>query len=289
MRHRLARLLLIILIAAGNAVAATDRSEAPLLLGVFPYLPPARLERLYAPVAASLSQAIDRPIQLRTRPDFRSFSEEIKRQSYDLIFIQPFDYARLAAQHGYRALARPGKPLSAILVTRTESAIHSLDDLRGKPVATPPTRAAVSILGLKMLIGHGLKPGDDVRLIPRKSHLACIHMALTGKASACVTAPSPLSVFTGDSGIQFRVIATSNPVPASTFALHHRIAPSTREALLSQILNWDKHASGRKILNTLHHSPFIASHDEDYDPVRRILHDTRTFREAPTQDGTPDH
>ncbi len=288
MQRLITLILLNSLLCFGAVSAAADTTGTPFLLGVFPYLPPARLEQLYAPVAADLSRAIGRPVQLRTRPDFRSFSEGIKNESYDLIFIQPFAYAQLAVRHGYQALARPRHPLSAIVVTPKESAIRSLDDLRGKKIATPPQSAAVSILGLQMLSGHNLRPGNDVQLVHRKSHIACMRMALIGKASACITARSPLMVLTQNSGIRFRVIATSDPVPASTFAIHRRVSPSTRNLLLRQILSWDKHPSGRELLGTLHQGPYTVSLDKDYDPVRKILDDTKASREA-LEDYEPSH
>jgi len=282
MRHTITCLLLALLSGTGVTNVAAANPDKALSLGVFPYLPPARLEQLYAPVAANLSQAIGQPVQLRTRPDFRSFSEAIKQENYDLIFIQPFGYAKLAAQHGYRALARPRQRLNAIIVTPANSLLRSLNDLRGQILATPPQGAAVSILGLKMLAGQSLKPGRDLQLAPGKSHVACLRMALIGKAGACVTAPSPLSIFVQDSGIAFRVIAASESVPASTFAVHKRVSHALRNTLLRNILDWDKHPAGNKLLHDLHQTPFIPSYDEDYNTVRDILRTIQTFQSLPT-------
>ena len=39
---------------------------APILFGVFPYPPPTRLEQVYAPLAADLSEAVGREVQLRS-------------------------------------------------------------------------------------------------------------------------------------------------------------------------------------------------------------------------------
>jgi len=287
MRYRVVCLLLIFLLARGVSAAAVADPDTPLSFGVFPYLPPARLEQLYAPVAADLSRAIGRPIQLRTRPNFRSFANEIKRQSYDLIFIQPVAYAQLASRHGYHALARPGRPLRAIIVVQEKSSIHSLADLRDKRISAPPQLAAVSILGLQMLLDNALQPGNDIKLIHGKSHVACLRMILIGKTSACITAAPPLSMFSKKSGIPFRVIARSDPVPASTFAVHTRVARSIRDTLRKQILHWGKTPSGRKLIGSLGFSPFILSLDRDYKALDILLNETKAFRGAPVQHEPP--
>lgn len=286
--YRFAWLLLISLLAReASAAAVAEPEKTPLSFGVFPYLPPAQLEQLYAPVAADLSRAIHRPVQLRTRPNFRSFANEVRRQSYDLIFIQPLAYAQLASKHGYQALARPGRPLRAIIVVPEKSSITSLADLHGKEISAPPQLAAVSILGLQMLLDKGLQPGNDISLIHGKSHVACLRMTLIGKTSACITAAPPLSMFSKKSGIPFRVIARGNPVPASTFAVHRRVARSTRDTLLKQILHWGKTPSGQKLIHSLGFSPFIPSLDRDYKALDLILDDTKAFREAPVQHAPP--
>ena len=287
MRYRVACLLLISLLARGLSAAAVADPDTPLSFGVFPYLPPAQLEQLYAPVAADLSRAIGRPIQLRTRPNFRSFANEVKRQSYDLIFIQPVAYAQLASRHGYRALARPGRPLRAIIVVPEKSSIYSLADLHGKEISAPPQLAAVSILGLQMLLDGDLQPGNDTQLTYGKSHVACLRMTLIGKASACITAAPPLSMFSKKSGVPFRVIARSDPVPASTFAVHTRVAPSIRDTLREQILHWGKTASGRKLISSLGFSSFILSRDSDYKALELILDETKAFRRTPVQHEPP--
>jgi len=245
--------------------------EQSILFGVFPYLPPARLEQIYAPVAADLSEAIGHPVQLRTRPTFSLFRKELENETYDLVFIQPFDYVESAAPHGYCLISRWEQPLTALFVTRTDSGANSINDLGNKIIAAPPTRAAVSLLGRQTLLDHQLVPGENVRLTYQSSHAACLRQVLIRKAAACITAKSPLEVFQAQSGVNFRVVANSQPIPGPAYAVHDRVPEQIRNAFQQRTTHWARTTHGRALLNNIKVSGFVSVVDEDYDVVRRIL------------------
>jgi len=242
-----------------------------ILFGVFPYLPPARLEQVYAPVAADFSEAIGRQVQLRTRPTFLQFRKELKNETYDIIFVQPFAYVETAVPHGYRSISHPSIPLTAQFVTRTDSPVTALGDLKNEIVAAPPTKAAVSLLGLQTLLDHQLIPGEHIRITYQSSHAACLRQILIDKAAACITATAPLGIFKAKSGMNFRVVATSRPIPGSTYAVHKRVPEQIRDTLQKRIINWVNTTSGQRLLESISMPGFVSSVDKDYDSVRRLL------------------
>lgn len=258
-----------IALLCGAACAADER--AGLVFGVFPYLPTAQLEQLYAPVAADLSVATGRKVHLRTRPSFELFRDELVQQRYDLVFIQPFAYAQVASVNGYRSVARPAEPLRAVFVVRSDSDMGAFAELRDSTLAMPPKEAAVSLLGRQALNQHGLVPGADIHLTYQNNHAACLRAVLIRKAAACVTAPAPLQIFTQRTGVAFRVLAYSDPIPGSTFAVHERLPPAVSTVIASRIVSWDQSPAGKDLLGRLKLSSFVGSSDEDYGPVREIL------------------
>jgi len=267
---RSVQLIFITLCLVGHGISYSDDSS-PLQFGVFPFFPPAQLEDLFVPVAIDLSRTIGRPVQFRTRPSFAEFDEETVQQTYDLIYMQPFAYARLGRQGGYETVARRATPLSAIFVTTEDSFIKKISDLRGKILATPPASAAVTLLGFQLLVESQLQPGGDVTLDDRNSHFSCLRRIMIGKADACVTTSQPLAIFQKKSGAQLRIIAESEAIPATTFAIHRRVAPALRDKLTKRILGWKQSDEGKRILEKLHHTHYIPSRDSDYDLVREIL------------------
>jgi phosphonate transport system substrate-binding protein len=258
-------------ILAIPAIAWSAEDSETLIFGVFPYLPTAQLEQLYAPVAADLSAATGREVQLRSRPSFDLFREELVQQRYDLIYIQPFTFEGVARQHGYDSIARPSAPLKAIFIVRSDSTIQSIEQLRGSTLSMPPKRAAVSLLGNETLRRHNLAPGNDLRVIYQNNHAACLRAVLIRKTSACVTARAPLEVLTARTGVHFRILDYSDEVPGATYAVHQRLPAAVRSSISGRIVNWHRTESGRVLLDLLRITSFIYSSNEDYLPVRRIL------------------
>jgi phosphonate transport system substrate-binding protein len=241
----------------------------PYEFGVFPHLATARLEQIFAPVAAQFQSALHGDVLLRTRPSFEAFMEELDRGRYDIALVQPFDYLRIHALHGYIAVARRGEPLSAVIMVMPDSSAVRLSDLRGAVIGLPPAVAAVSHLTRIALKQHGIDPGTDVTLRYHRSHDSCLQQLLIGAVAACGTAANPVRFFESKMSVRFRLLATSPGIPHALFVVHPRIPQAAREAIRANILSWPDTEQGRHILATGKFKPFVPCTDADYDIVRR--------------------
>ncbi len=246
--------------------AAEERQDY--VLGVFPYLPPARLERGFAPVARALGEAAGVRMRLRTRGSFASFREALADGRFDLVFIQPFDYVRVAAPAGYRPLARWDGRLRAVVVTRADSALHGLEGLRGRQVAMPPPAAAVSILGRDLLAARGL--AGAVRIVHLRNHFACLSQVAARRAAACVTAASALRVYRARYGAPLEVLSRSEGIPTSLYAAHRRVPQRLARAWQRTITAWHRTPAGRRLLEGIGFRRFVPAQDAEYDAVRAI-------------------
>jgi len=239
-------------------------------MGVFPYLPATRIQELYTPVAEDLSTVLEKPVYLKTRDSFRNFRVAVEKQKYDLIFIQPFDYVRTAAPHGYQAISHPIGDLNGIFVVLSDSHIVNLADLKGKRIAMPPKDAAVSLLGLKLLIDNSIDIKTDVSISYQSNHFACMKQLLIKKVEACVTADAPRHMFERRSEVKLRVLKMTQAIPTTLFAIHNRVPQKERQEIISRIVDWNRSAAGREILNGLQFKYFVPTDDHTYDIVRKI-------------------
>lgn len=268
-RARAVAYLLGLAAAAAPVPGGPAAEERPAyVLGVFPYLPPARLERVYAPVARALAEAAGVRVHLRTRGSFARFREALADGRFDLVFIQPFDYVRVAVPAGYRPLARWDGRLYAVVVTRADSPLRGLEGLRGRRVAMPPPAAAVSILG-RDLLGRGGLAGA-VRIVHLRNHFACIAQVVARKAAACVTAESPLRQFRARFGARLEVLAASRGIPTSLYAAHRRVPERLARTWLRAITAWHRTPAGRRLLADLGFDRFVPARDTEYDAVRAV-------------------
>lgn len=255
-----------LLLAQVSALSASNGETGGLILGVFPYLPPARLEEVYTPVAADFSRVLGRLVGLRSRHNFQQFRWAVEEGRYDIIFIQPFDYVRFAAPNGYRPLTRNVRDLKAVFVTGKDSGIRRLEQLSGGVVAMPPEQAAVSLLGRASLQHAGLL--GKLTLRHERNHFACMQRVLVKTAVACVTAESPFRIYQSKTGARLRIFAHSESIPASLFAAKATLPDGSRAALQDAMLEWDISETGRRLLTRMKFQRFQAADDAAYDSVR---------------------
>lgn len=241
-------------------------------IGVFPFLPPQALEALFAPIASVLGIAVEKPVLFSTSSSYQQFMRKLEEQHFDVAFVQPFDYVKIAKPQGYVPLAGRTGELNALLVTMPESPIKSVQQLRGKMVALPPISAAVSHLTKKYLADQGLQAGNDYQIKWTRSHMSCMHQVLISEADVCATGLPPLSLFNKKRKVSLRVVdKTKPPIPYPLFVVHSRVALQDRNKMLAMILSWSQSDNGESLLKKLNFNGFAPIKDSAFDVVRELV------------------
>lgn len=259
--------MVVIVFPSHAAQLASEPAPRPYVFGVFPHFAVARLETIYAPMAADFGRVLERKVYLRTKPNFEKFTAELRKQYYDIVFLQPFDYV-WAQDYGYLPLARRSEPLSAQILVSENSPLITIKDLKGATLALPPAEAAVSHLTKMALLDAGLNPLHDVELQFTKSHDSCLQRLLIGVVDACGTAAGPVRYFQTRMKVSFRLLGKSATIPHALIAIHARVPESERERLRDTIISWADNPGGRKLLERGELAPFQSVADAEYDVVR---------------------
>ena len=244
--------------------------------GVFPYLPPQKVELVWSTLASYISQQLRVPIRLRTRASYSSFKNEIENEYFDIAFMQPFVYANIASKHGYIPLARYVSlgddqhkgMFKAIFVTLKENQDLKISDLKNKVIAMPPATSAVAILGQEFLLEHGLKAGKDYRISSHSNHNACLRQLIINRPVVCITAYPLYARFNKVTQNRLAIIASSRGIPSSVIAVHKRVVKKDRVAIKDILLNLKNNTSTQLFLERAQLSDFIATSDSDYKIVR---------------------
>lgn len=250
--------------------AAADNKEY--IMGVFPHLPPRELEKVYSPMAADISKAIGKPVIFRTSSTYKKFMQQLDKQVFDIAFVQPFDYVRAADKYGYRPLATRQESLSAIIVTKVDSSLNGINDLKNKTISLPPKVAAVSHLIKDYLTSNNLKPGRDITLTYHRSHVSCMQQVLIGTADACGTAAPALRFFQHKMKVTLKTIGKSRDIPHTLFSIHPRVPASIKKTIQQRILSWGNTTEGKKMLKRGRLKPLKLIKDSDYNIVRQMTH-----------------
>ena len=262
--------LLVVMLFGSMIVNSQAASKNEYVMGVFPHLPPRELEKVFSPMAADISKAIGKPVIFRTSSTYKKFMQELDKQVFDIAFVQPFDYIRIADKYGYRPLATRQETLAAIIVTKQDSPLKSIKDLTNKTISLPPKVAAVSHL-IKDYLGHNnYTNGKNITVSHHRSHVSCMQQVLIGSADACGTAAPALRFFQHKMKVSLKIIAKSKSIPHTLFSIHPRIPKPERDIILQRILSWGKTAEGKKILARGRLKPLRPIKDSDYNIVRKM-------------------
>lgn len=240
-----------------------------LILGVFPFLNTRQIAQNFAPVLPALGKSIDMTIHLRTASSFDAFSEALKSSAYDLIIVQPFDYAK-AIQQGYLPLASMKNWLEGTFFVLDSSPYKTIADFRGKVVAMPPENSAQSHLGRLALHQAGLEIGSDITIDYRKTHDSCLQQVQRGEAIACVTAELTLAMLPKELSDNLRPVGKTEKVPGVLIMAHKRITAKKREQLQGEIIAWQHSENGRKILTSMGLGDFVTPNQADYELIKEF-------------------
>jgi ABC-type phosphate/phosphonate transport system substrate-binding protein len=261
--------------AIGIAFCATQAraAEKPYEFGVFPNLPLAKVHELHTPMAMDFEAKLGRQVRLSSKAGYTAFGEELRKETYDIALVQPFDYVDAHDQHGYLPLARRGEDLQAVIVVRHDSPLATIKDLKGTIVANPPLDAAVSHLTTMALQDAGINPETGVKRYYGKNHFACLQSVLIGAADACGTAEQALRTIEKErqTTTRFRILHKTARIPHALFVVHRRVSQKNRDILLKTILDWPNTEEGKKILHAGQFIPFVAAKDADYEVIRRYV------------------
>ncbi|TDJ60422.1 MAG: phosphate/phosphite/phosphonate ABC transporter substrate-binding protein, partial [Nitrospina sp.] len=166
------------------------------------------------------------------------------------------------------------------IITRADSGIHKLSDLKGKKFAfVDPVSTSGHLYPKMLLLSNGLNPD---RLFAQSlfagSHNAVILSVLRGEVDAGATyddaraavAKSYPEVFT-----KLRVIAYTQDIPNDTVSARKGLDPAIRQKIKTGLMRLAKTPQGAKVLKRLYGISGLMDFDAFFDPVReagRLLH-----------------
>lgn len=260
------------LLTGSSSAIANDKSE--LVLGVFPYVSPAQLVAFHTPLKEHLAKSLQRPVSLVTAPDFDSFVERTRQGQYDIILTAPH-LGRLAeTRDGYKRLAMTGHTVQGIFLTRKDSAIQKIEDLRGKSVMIAQRTSIIYQMAEQLLREKELVPGETVTIIETRTHNNAMHAPLRGEADASVTGTLLWQVLGADKKEQIRVIGTTDEAPGFLMMANKRLPGQDVEAIKNILRDYHNVAGSEPYFSATGYKSFQKIDDKimkKLDPYTRNL------------------
>ena len=275
---RIARYLLLAILP-GLTLAAGD---APLRFGVFPRWNAQIMVADFTPLAQALGTTLGRKVQIETDKDFTSFMRRVYAREFDLIHVNQLQYLQAHDQAGYQVIAKLCETadctIRAVIVTRTESALHNVADLRGKTVAFGGRDAMVShILARELLRQNGL-PTTDYLAVFAKNPPNALFTVYNGAADAAGVG-SPVferpEIKRRVDVKKLHVLVESDPIPPLPIAVRGDLDSGLVKRLLAALLDLNQGAAGTALLARIGATHFAASEHAEYAGLSYLI-DTQT-------------
>lgn len=267
------RRLILALVPELFALAAAA-AEAPLTLGLFPYVSRGQLMEFHTPLRLYLEHKLKRPVDLVTAPDFAEFMARTRRGEYDLILTAPH-MGRLAEKRdGYRRLVMTGHEVQGVFLVRREAPFLRVEDLRGRTIMIAQPISIIHQLALEHLARHNMLPGRDVTLLDTRTHNNALYAPARGEADASVT--GILLWINAEPAMReaMREIGRTRPVPGFTLMAHQRLEPELVRKLRRWLLEFGATPEGQAYFQATGLKEFRPIDDKtmkSLDPYTRIL------------------
>ncbi len=287
MRRRSGIFLLALALIMGTACGKSSSTSKILRVGFVPAEDAQQVIQNAQPIVDILHQRLGMEVQPFVATDYTGVVEALRVNKLDIAFLTPASYVLAKNEANVRVVLkseRKGNPYYyAAIITRADSGIKKLEDLRGKTFAFgDPLSTSANVFPRKMFHDRGIDPVRDFKqILYSGGHDATVLAVLNGKVDAGATyANSPDSDDTAwmrylknpDDVKKIRAIAFSEPIPADNLVINGNLDESTARRVEEIFIELSRDPAGKKMLRDLYQiDGFVPASDKDYDSVRQAF------------------
>ena len=206
----------------GNSAPALADGE--ILLGLVPAEDPSALVTDNQAIIAALEASLGMKVKPFIATDYNGVIEALRAKRLDFAMMGPFAYVLAATVAEVDPIAIPdianqGPFYHSLIITRKDTGIHTLADLKGRTFSfVDPSSTAGHLFPKTGMLQAGLNPDRDMRAIFAGSHDASVLALLNGKVDAAAVADRLLDAVVGR-GLAKRedlvVVWQSEPIPGA--------------------------------------------------------------------------
>jgi len=239
------------------------------------------------PIVEILRKELGMEIQPFVATDYTGVVEALRVNKLDVAFMAPASYVLAKNEADIKVILkseRKGIPYYyAAIITRADSPIKSLDDLRGRTFAFGDSLSTTGhVFPRKMFKERGIDPVRDFKqILYSGGHDATVLAVLNGKVDAGATyANSPDSKDTAwmrylknpEDVKKIRAIAFSEPIPADNLVVSGSLDPGVAKKIEEIFVELSRDPKGKEMLRELYQiDGFVPATDKDYDSVRHAF------------------
>lgn len=246
--------------------------------GIVSRYPPHIIYQGYQPLMDYLTNNTEYQFRLKLSSSYDDTMEQLVNGDIDVAFMGSYIYASSRHKHQLESILKPLNEnreafRRSVFITREESEIHEIADLRGKKLALASRRSlSGNWVPLYTLSLFDLEPADLAAITNYAHHHTVIYKVQQGEYEAGAVRDRVAMEYE-KSGI--RIFHSSDEIPTSPVVVSEHQDPYVVDQIKTAFLNLDMEAI---LADRRYHNwdidlsfGFIESHEDDYDFILDIL------------------
>ena len=242
-------------------------------LGLIPHLSTQLMMKKYNPLITYIQRELQRPVVAITAPNFKTYIQRVINGDFDIYMTAP-NMAAYHEKHNQNVrLVKFTQKLQGVFVVAEDSPYQSLDDLKGKTIATPDVMAVITSLGELTLTENGIDPNKDVNLKYTPSHNNALQSVAEDKADAAIVGYPAYKMITSGSKLRkpVRVLLKTKLIPHMMFMSPPRLSKQETEKLQKIMLAFPDSDEGKKFFSGVPFKGIALITDEDMAQLQELL------------------
>lgn len=258
------------------AVTAHAASGKAYTVAVIPQLAATQTFSDWTPFLAQLSVETGFQFNLKIYKDNGSFVKDLEQGVHDLALLNPYQMLMAKQKQGYRPLLRDRSNLVGILVSKVDSGINKVEDLKGQKIAFPSPHAFAASIYLRALLTDKL----HINYTPEYliGHQNVYRHVLLGEVAAGGGITKTLDRESDEIRSRLKVVYSTAEVASHPLVAHPGVPHAVTEKIIRAILAMPDNPESAQLLKAVQlPAPVRADFQRDYSALAKLKLERHTI------------
>ena len=273
-RSRTMKALLTVAAFAIGSTSITAAAQQVFRVTTIPEEAATEQMRKFAPIAQYLEKKLGMKVEFTPVTDYPAAVEAMVGKKVDLVWFGGFTFvqAKIRSMDKIIPIAQREEDtkFQSVFITKTDSGIKTLTDLKGKQVSFgSPSSTSGHLMPRSFLLNAKIDPEKDFKRVAYSgAHDATIASVVSGKVDAAALDITVWKKFVNEKRVDTKavdVFFTTPPYFNYNWAVHADMPVAMRERVLKALLDLDPSTpEGKEILSLNRASRYIPTKAENY-------------------------